>query len=538
MTTTKIIQGNALDVLRRGPDESVHCVVTSPSYFGLRDYGTARWEGGDLTCGHKRRNERPRIEGKQSAATAGSRNAMGGPSNDAQAAGRACFKDVCGKCGAHRVDAQIGLEKTPEEYIARLVEVFREVRRVLRDDGVMFIVIGDSYVGGKGASGMGSQEYQDERVKRGTSINRIQQTGGPGQTRPLDDRAILRSCGLKPKDLVGIPWMLAFALRADGWYLRQAIVWAKLNPMPESVRDRCTRSHEMIFMFAKSQRYFYDADAIKEPVKESSLKRLNQPSFDTQTGGSADYGTSGVNANRSMRKALTNFKVAVFGGANKHAGYGTRRHSGRKDSGNYVAVGANKRDVWMIPASPSNWDFCAACETLYAGSERSTIPRRIAADGKVVRTCPKCKREDRWVAHFAAYPAALIEPCIKAGTSEYGVCPKCGAPWKRMTKRRRLSRPELPKDDPRYRPSRYSGAYENINGKGDAGYTEVTTVGWGPACKCDAGEPVPATTLDPFAGSGTTLLVVQRLGRNSIGIDLSEDYCALMRARCNKEKGA
>lgn len=181
------ITGDSLAVLPTLEAGSVQCCVTSPPYYGLRDYG---------------------------------------------------------------VDGQIGLEKTPDEYVAHLVAVFREVRRVLRDDGVLFVNLGDSYFSAQKGSG-GPSAKQDSNV------------GSRYQTRKFERN------GLKPKDLIGIPWMVAFALRADGWYLRQDLIWAKPNPMPESVRDRCTKSHEYLFLLAKSDRYYFDAAAIAESATSS-----------------------------------------------------------------------------------------------------------------------------------------------------------------------------------------------------------------------------------------------------------------------------
>lgn len=171
------------------------------------------------------------------------------PGDKYQADRKAQFRDVCRKCGARRIDQQIGLESTPAEYIARLVEVFREVRRVLRDDGTLWVNIGDSY-----SSQGGKQVAQTKWLIEGASDG---QNGGQSRSAVT---------GLKPKDLIGIPWMLAFALRDDGWYLRQDIIWHKPNPMPESVKDRCTKAHEYVFMLSKSARYYYDADATKEPA--------------------------------------------------------------------------------------------------------------------------------------------------------------------------------------------------------------------------------------------------------------------------------
>jgi len=166
--------------------------------------------------------------------------------------GRTPYKDICGKCGAIRIDQQIGLEQTPDEYVANMVQVFREVRRVLRDDGTCWLNLGDSYGGGSGCHSGGSEK---QRSNIGATNSYIPPKNGGG---------------IKPKDLIGIPWMLAFALRADGWYLRQDIIWHKPNPMPESVKDRCTKAHEYIFLLTKSARYYFDNEAIKEPAKNDS----------------------------------------------------------------------------------------------------------------------------------------------------------------------------------------------------------------------------------------------------------------------------
>jgi DNA modification methylase len=186
-----------MDGLRSLPDESVHCVVTSPPYWGLRDYGQ---------------------------------------------------------------DGQIGLEDTPEAYTARMVEVFREVRRVLRDDGTLWLNLGDSY------AASGERTNNNASGKSGLNSNPTNLFAQKRIKLKIDH-------GLKPKDLVGIPWRIAFALQADGWWLRQDIIWHKPNPMPESVTDRCTKAHEYIFLLSKSARYWYDAEAVKEPAAESTLER-------------------------------------------------------------------------------------------------------------------------------------------------------------------------------------------------------------------------------------------------------------------------
>ena len=200
MNLDTVVCADALDFLRTLPDESVNCLITSPPYYGLRDYGE---------------------------------------------------------------DGQLGLEDTPAEYVARMVAIFREARRVLRDDGTCWIVIGDSYWGGKGQSGHADPEMQMVRVASGVSFNApAAHVGGHGQTRPTDRKHET----LKPKDLIGIPWRVAFALQADGWWLRSDIIWAKPNPMPESVRDRPTKAHEYVFLLTRSATYWYDAEAIVEPA--------------------------------------------------------------------------------------------------------------------------------------------------------------------------------------------------------------------------------------------------------------------------------
>lgn len=197
LNAAAVMVGDCLASLRTLPDRSVNCCVTSPPYYGLRDYG---------------------------------------------------------------VDGQIGLEETPDAFVARLVEVFREVRRVLADDGTLWLNIGDSYAAQRGGTtppaetlAGGTNGQGDDDAKRGRK-------DGYNPTRNAS------AIGVKHKDLIGIPWLLAFALRADGWYLRQEIIWSKPNPMPESVRDRCTKAHESIFLLSKSERYFFDHEAIKEPA--------------------------------------------------------------------------------------------------------------------------------------------------------------------------------------------------------------------------------------------------------------------------------
>jgi DNA modification methylase len=244
----QILEGDCIESMKSLPDASVHCVVTSPPYWGLRDYGQ---------------------------------------------------------------DGQIGLEETPEAYVARMVEVFREVRRVLRDDGTCWLNLGDSY----------ARQAGPEESKYATK-----HTLSVGQRAVYDNNGIpakknIPPPGLKPKDLVGIPWRVAFALQADGWYLRQDIIWHKPNPMPESVTDRCTKSHEYVFLLTKSARYFYDAEAVKEAsVDAASYRPLSPRNPDKREGDKffatrvGDHANGKVYATRNKRSVWT-ITTKPFSGA-------------------------------------------------------------------------------------------------------------------------------------------------------------------------------------------------------------------------------
>lgn len=254
-----------------GP-ESADCCITSPPYFGLRDYSTAKWEGGDSGCDHAQ--EAPRWNGPKQT-----RAQVSGHASRAESHGR----KTCGKCGAQRVDRQIGLEPSPDAYVAELVDVFRAVWRVLKPEGTLWINLGDSFANdGKWGGHTGG--------KHAAALH----------CSPIGRNK--RYTGLKPKDLIGIPWRVAFALQADGWWLRSDIVWAKPNPMPESVRDRPTRSHEYIFLLSKSERYYYDADAIAEPAVSKSVKKFHDGGRDKQRGhGRRHAGFNGRYAERLAR---------------------------------------------------------------------------------------------------------------------------------------------------------------------------------------------------------------------------------------------
>lgn len=326
----EIIEGDSLESLKSIPDGSVNCCITSPPYYGLRDYGTGRWIGGDPNCPHRRLSKysEKTITGHAQKELAGN-------------VGDAIYKTVCPLCGAVRVDKQIGLEETPAEYIDKLVNVFREVKRVLKEDGTLWVNIGDSYAN----TNSNNRNFIDEGGRGGNNPNIA--------TRTLPD-------DIKPKDLIGIPWMLAFALRNDGWYLRQDIIWHKPNPMPESVSDRCTKSHEYIFLLSKNSSYYFDSEAIEEPANYDGRS-------DTLLKGSNKYSDGSYMQNQNGQPFAggvhERWKFKQFDNSEKDAVYAVR----------------HKRDVWTVSTKP------------YKG------------------------------AHFATYPEELIEPMVLAGCPVDGV---------------------------------------------------------------------------------------------------------------------
>lgn len=292
----KVINGDALTELKKITDESVDCCITSPPYYALRDYGTGHWVGGDPNCPHRRMSKysEKTITGHQQDELRGM-------------VGDAIYKTVCPLCGAVRVDQQIGLEETPEQYVEKLTEVFHEVKRILKPSGTLWLNIGDSYWGS------GSRGF--DFTGKWTEASEIQ-SNSKGTENLTNLPKLIGDGGVyKDKDLIGIPWMLAFSLRADGWYLRQDIIWHKPNPMPESVADRCTKAHEYIFLLSKSKRYFFDHKAIQEEsVTEPTIRDKHAEGYQ------ADY----ANGDRFSPGAR------VYG------------ENGKR----------NKRDVWSVPLSP------------------------------------------------------------------------------------------------------------------------------------------------------------------------------------------
>lgn len=304
--TVTLHHGDTLSVLRELAPGSVDCVVTSPPYYGLRDYGTATWDGGDPECDHV----------EKAAPDLAGTSGLNSPVRQEMRA-----RDVCGRCGAVRVDQQYGLEETPAAYVETMCNVFHEVRRVLADDGTLWLNLGDSYVSTQRSNNQGSSsstlESKGSAKTTGVTIS--------GTSRP----------GLPAKNLLGMPWRVAFALQADGWFLRNAIVWSKPNAMPESVTDRLSCKYELVFLLSKSRTYWFDLAPIREQLTrpealdEQIIVGGNHPTVGQRRGG-------------------------VYGLGNSALADNGRRFGGNPGStiGSTHRLGRNPGDVWMIPTSP------------------------------------------------------------------------------------------------------------------------------------------------------------------------------------------
>jgi len=475
----QLLHGDNRQILKTLPDQSVHCIVTSPPYFGLRDYG---------------------------------------------------------------VDGQIGLEETPAAYVTELVTVFRECWRVLRDDGTLWCNLGDSYAG----SGKGGQS-DDKRSENWQPVY-----GNKGKT-----------YGLKPKDLIGIPWRVALALQDDGWYLRSDIIWHKPNPMPESVTDRPTKAHEYIFLLTKSQRYYYDADAVKEPASMDS----------------------GFSKQRQKGQHHKRMNVSGF--------YADASSGSQIDTWTDTGV-RNRRSVWTVPTSPypgahfatmppaliepcvlagtSAHGVCSECgapwERIVERGERLTIPRLIEGrEGentkmngpsgwnsyKTTGFAPTCTCNLEGI-NYAADDMEIIEtptgervaddPTMQTGRKGLN------RPRGENEGRRPITRYEQRQYAMQLRNSDYREHMEHEAGSAFAHYIRTDASGarpvpgdmldswiakgWVERVAVPTFTPypvVPATVLDPFNGSGTTGAVACAHNRNYIGIDLSAAYIELAHAR-------
>lgn len=349
-----IIHGDALSSLREIESESVQCCVTSPPYWGLRDYGLEPLVWGPLS----RPWEPAQCRHEWSETIPGSaRGGSGTPTdknNRGESYGRDAERGAFCECGAWR--GCLGLEPSPELYVAHLVEIFREVKRALRVDGTIWLNLGDSYCTTAPGTGMAGNSATST-LTRNSRLDK-QDAERARNVRPLTPE------GLKPKDLVGIPWRVALALQSDGWYLRSDIIWSKRSCMPESVRDRPTRSHEYIFLLSKSERYYYNAEAIAEPTQQ-----IERPNFDGKRGLLPKGSYQGVDRCGNRKRDLTPRNDGQRWNENNGRGFKTKgkwsaedpQSSGRRIVENVALARAeggahdspfgdtrNKRSVWTI----------------------------------------------------------------------------------------------------------------------------------------------------------------------------------------------
>ena len=427
----RIIEGDCIEGMRRLEGQSVHCVVTSPPYFGLRDYGH---------------------------------------------------------------DGQIGLEASPEAFVAKLVDVFREVRRVLRDDGTLWLNLGDSYFSPtKGTGGKNSSTLNAKRDENGTVIGKSIVTYDP-------IRLSAGNTGCKPKDLIGIPWRVALALQADGWYLRQDIIWHKPNPMPESVRDRCTKAHEYVFLLSKGPRYYFDHEAMQEP---------------------AVGGATGVAA--SFKREGSKREQTIPG-----QGYGTHRPEREDVAYNETR---NRRSVWTVATRP------------YKGAHFATFPPDLIRPCILAGCPPSGKRCD--CDEVIASPMGngpVEDPTMQTGRAGMNRPRRDGEGVRLITRRQqRHEAAEMKASPHRTDMERECGpAFAHYIRTDRSGARPLPhdirerylAAGWitqAPPCEHPIEEA--GIVLDPFGGSGTTALVALEEGRKAVLCELNPDYIALAHKR-------
>lgn len=528
-----IIHGHALTVLRSLEAESVHCCICSPPYWGLRSYSTEPqvW-GGDSGCSHEFAASGKLRPGRDWDPFKGDKSI----GRDYTAAAGL----LCAKCGAWQ--GEFGLEPTPDLYVEHLVEIFREVRRVLRSDGTLWLNLGDSYATGAGqvgeCPGGGEQGARwcgrDDSKGRGTP-KRADGTGRHSYVGPITQPNRMPLAGLKPLDLVGIPWRAAFALQADGWYLRSGIIWHKQNPMPESVSgwrwERCR------VKTAESRR------ATLQSAHSKAQAGINKPHAERDGIYFADQSDRWKDC-PGCKKCETN------------DGYVLRKGSWRPTTaheyiflltktGDYFADAeavkepceSGASDVWkMLEGKDRIGGRHKDLEDPLVKANAETNIGRRRADGSPAgrnkRSVWTVNTQPFPGAHFAVFPLNLVRPMVQASTPEGGVCGKCSAPFARVMGARipaegrgsgNLAR-KLADGNGRDRLNTHLGSSV------PRAPSSTLTEGWKPTCACGA-DSVPATVIDCFAGAGTTGCVAKELNRRFIGIELNEDYVRMAEER-------
>ena len=352
--------------------------------------------------------------------------------------------------------AEIGNEPTLQAYLDEMVSVFRDLRRVLRDDGVFWLNIGDSYNNFRSQMGPGQALHGRDDLR--------------GKRAPLSGARGVE--GLKEKDLMMVPARLAIALQADGWYLRSQMPWAKRNVMPESVKDRPTSAIEYVYMFTKSTDYFYDHVAVQQPGAIAA---------------------------------------------------GTRAAKGSN-------VRSELKDVNGRP--PEYWEYTGTrnfrnTDLFFTSLEK---PHNLITDAEGKPLALDVNPYPFKGAHFATFPVKLVEPLITAATSEKGCCSNCGVPWRRIAETKYKVHENWFGDK---QDARHSRGSQGTSYKEPVG---IETLRWEPCCNCPCANPIPCTVLDPFAGACTTLMVADRMGRNSLGIELNPHYARMGLKRIQEDR--
>ncbi len=546
-------------------DETVQCCVTSPPYWGLRKYAGVPdliWDG-EPECVHEfvgagKRNFSPQqdasggVGGGRILGTRGEQGWTAGTGSGDTSLGAFCIH-----CSAWR--GSFGLEPTPELYVQHTIRILREVWRVLRKDGVVFWNIGDSYAAAQGGRQSAIGEIPSDgngRTTWGQGIPRGDVDVASWSNRDVSGRNMpSRASGLKPKDLVLMPFRVALAAQADGWWVRSVIIWSKPNPMPESVTDRPTTSHEYILMLTKSgaSQYWTHRDLPGTRRKpKADWRWVHRATGEEVTEAPDDWKVKTV-----CQECEGTGKVDVYLGLDAWQENVCTECKGKGEVKRWKRV-----NLW------TGHDYYWDQEAVREGQSSNTHSRGTESGGRASRPGPKSEARgdsgiaswlqteaNQWTqngrnirsvwefptrgfpdAHFAVFPEKLPETCIKAATPEKGCCSECGAPWARI-----LSEGFTDHDaetESAYEQgstaNRLAKLRQSARAQGGEYANKRETTGWRPTCSCDA-PTVPSLVLDCFAGAGTTLKVAKNLGRRAVGYELSEEYCQLAIERCRQQ---
>lgn len=534
-TRNKIFTGNALDVLKTLPDKSINLVMTSPPYYGLRSYGSEPviW-GGEKDCKHGWANVKTLAVGQNYGANPTSTLTTGTTlkrklENNELINIRVKIKSgFCLHCGAWK--GELGLEPTVELYIEHLIMVFDEVWRVLRDDGTCWVNLGDSYYGGKGQSGHMDSNSQDERFKRGETLQKgySQANAKKGYTTPLDGKC----SNVQPKSLLQIPSRFAIAMTDKGWILRNEIIWFKRSCMPESTDDRFTRDFEKIFFFVKSSKTLYWTN-------EKTLQLVTKQPAGTKGIENVDWEWRDCNV--CNNKNYFNYRTRDAEKKNEQAPQ-FRMSNREKDLRKQVkclrckGTGIIKYNLW----SGHDYYFEQQFEKYKEDSLKITKinknnPKDMNGQGidnwlKSVNPLGRNKRcvwditaKGTKEKHYASYPQELCETPIKAGCPEF-VCSKCGMPRVKIFEKK-LIVDRYTNDKGKVKEVLEAADNRNVLPRvrtGIDGHNEFMPIGYA-TCSCNA-ELVKGIVLDPFGGTGTTGMVAQKLNRDFVLIDIIPDY--------------